>query len=86
METILHFFSGKRRPLLEPETPFRAQILIHFILYKNCLAYSQINMVFVIIKLLVERQLVTVFLNHLSLVNQGTHEYMGCGRFSCFAC
>ena len=38
-------------------------------------------------KLLVGCQLVTIyFLNYLSLVNQVTHEYMRCGRISCFSC
>ena len=31
---------------------------------------------------MVKSQLFTIFLNHLSLVEQGSHKYVGCGRFS----
>ena len=32
--------------------------------------------------IVVECQLFAVFLNHLSLVQQGSQKYLGCGRFS----
>ena len=41
-----------------------------------------INMIICYHLIVVECQLFAVFLNHLSLVQQGSQKYLGCGRFS----
>ena len=65
------------------EGPWGFQASPSYLLLLPFLSLLLLIWLFAINWLLVECQLVSVFLNHLSFVNQGTgHEYMGCGRFS----